>query len=68
MRVRLTKRKGKKVFIREKIIPKGCAAYIEKQDFCRKAKNCEHIKDRTCPYLAIADRLAEYEDREFPEL
>ena len=30
--------------------------------FCTLSDRCDHIGDRTCPYLQMVDRLAAYED------
>ena len=53
---RLTKRGmlGKAFFIGEK--PDAC-----EKNFCNVIP-CEHNINRTCPYLQIIDRLAEFED------
>jgi hypothetical protein len=32
--------------------------------FCKNAKKCEHIETRSCPYLKMVDKLANYEDLE----
>ena len=31
-------------------------------NFCALSGRCDHIGDRTCPYLQMVDRLAAYED------
>jgi hypothetical protein len=58
---RLTKRKGNAVFFSED----ACAlcAYNEQHHstFCENL-GCSSARDRTCPYLQVADRLAAYED------
>ena len=30
--------------------------------FCKTSHRCKRIKKRTCPYLMVLDRLADYED------
>lgn len=31
-------------------------------EFCEHASVCKYVADRTCPYLRLIDRLADYED------
>lgn len=56
---RLTKRgKGNNhVYFTSK--PKG---FLCHENFCSYAYKCEKIRDRKCPYLAVMDRLSDYED------
>lgn len=59
---RLTRRKGKSVFIETETIKReNCPAEFG-FNFCQYAKNCPSIKNRKCPVLQVLDRLAEYED------
>lgn len=39
--------------------PKGLLCH---ENFCSYAYKCEKIRDRKCPYLAVMDRLSDYED------
>ncbi len=39
--------------------PKG---FLCHENFCSYAYKCKKIRDRKCPYLAVMDRLADYED------
>lgn len=39
--------------------PKGFFCY---ENPCSQAVKCEKVDDKTCPHLAILERLAEYED------
>lgn len=39
--------------------PKG---FLCGEDFCSYSYKCDKIKDRSCPYLEVMDRLAAYED------
>lgn len=59
--IRLTQRLGNKTFFSED----ACfmCAYSENYHgkFCENI-GCESAEDRTCPYLRVIDRLAEYED------
>jgi hypothetical protein len=55
---RLTRRgKKNKTWV---LINKSCS----KADgsFCPHASICNHVDNRTCPYLEVLDRLCEYED------
>ncbi len=56
---RITERKGN-----------GFVTFREKKQrkcektFCSYANCCESVVDRSCPYLKLIDRLADYEDTE----
>ena len=39
--------------------PKGFFCY---ENPCSQAVKCEKVDDKTCPHLAVLERLAEYED------
>lgn len=56
---RLTTRENGNDFV---FIGKRPRGFLCKMEFCDKAYNCEKIKDRSCPYLKMVDRLAAYED------
>ncbi len=56
---RITVRIGKRTYLGEHA-PLDCK--YPSATFCRYAKKCKHIKDRSCQVLYGADRLAEYED------
>lgn len=58
---RLTVRKGRAVFLTENTC--NMCGYAEKRSstFCENL-GCPSTKDRTCPYLQLIDRLADYED------
>ena len=62
--MRLTKRKGKFVFINTEAIPrsscKGEYGFIP----CQFMRNCSNVATRQCPILKILDRLADFEDKE----
>ena len=58
---RSTQRKGRETFLTAEAC--NLCGYAEKRSstFCENI-GCISTKDRTCPYLQIIDRLAEYED------
>ena len=56
---RLTIRENGNDFV---FIGKRPRGFLCKIEFCDKAYNCEKIKDRSCPYLKMVDRLAAIED------
>lgn len=59
---RLTKRDGMHVYTTE---PETCTlcgySWDSVSHFCENTV-CKSLKDRSCPYLRVFDRLAEYED------
>lgn len=62
---RLTKRAGKKVYLKENLISKKeCAQREFGIDFCQKGSKCDSLRDRKCPVLRVLDKLAYYEDLE----
>lgn len=58
--MRLTQKDGNKVWFAHGR-PRG---FLCPQDFCDNAYWCEKVKDRTCPYLQLLDKLAALEDAE----
>lgn len=58
--MRLTERDGDKVWFAQGR-PRG---FLCPRDFCDNAYGCDKVKDRTCPYLRLLDKLAAYEDAE----
>lgn len=56
---RLTTRENGSGFV---FIGKRPRGFLCKIEFCDKVYNCEKIKDRSCPYLKMVDRLAAYEE------
>ena len=56
--MRLTERDGNKVWFAHGR-PRG---FLCPRDFCDNAYGCDKVKDRTCPYLRLLDKLAAYED------
>ena len=57
---RLTKRDGANVWFAQSR-PRG---FLCPSEFCSSARICQKVKDRTCPYLSLLDKLAAYEDAE----
>lgn len=64
MKKRMTKRKGNHVYINTEVIPrkwcKGESGFM----MCQYQNNCSSVAERTCPFLMVLDKLADYEDRE----
>jgi hypothetical protein len=64
MRERLTKRVGDKVYINTDTIPRNYCDGDFGFQWCRYAKSCPSVRERTCPVLRVLDKLAEYEDKD----
>ncbi len=58
---RITERFGKKTFLSHEACSLCGYEAAKKSTFCENI-GCQSAKDRTCPYLVIIDRLADYED------
>lgn len=62
--MRLTKRKGKHVYINTEVIPriwcKGESGFM----MCQYQNRCDSVAERTCPALMVLDKLADLEDKE----
>ena len=58
--MRLTERDGDKVWFAHGR-PRG---FLCPREVCDNAYGCDKVKDRTCPYLRLLDKLAAYEDAE----
>ena len=61
---RLTKRKGRFVYINEDAIPRDDCYGEFGFSWCQHARTCPSVSTRKCPILRVLDKLAEYEDEE----
>lgn len=58
---RITKRNGKYTVLTKKACFMCGYENQRRSTFCENI-GCQSAEDRTCPYLVVIDRLAEYED------
>ena len=64
---RLTARNAGKVFINPDVKKISGCMMDPKTHFCINASECESVRDRTCPFLMVLDKLASIEDKEEAE-